>query len=252
MTTDERTSLHYTLTVADIPVEVRHKEIRNLHVGVYPPDGRVRVSAPMRLDADAIRVALVGRIPWIRRRRAGFIAQERQTAREYVSGESHYFLGRRYRLEVVEQPSRRADPPARPPVSIHGDTLRLTVHPGAGRTTGERVMNSWYRTQLAALIPGLRKRWEPLLGVVAQEVRIRKMKTKWGSFNTDAGRIWLNLALITKSSRSIEYVFVHELVHLLERHHSDHFRAIMEHHLPDWRLRRDELNRAPLAHEAWD
>jgi predicted metal-dependent hydrolase len=247
----------YTLTVADIPVEVRHKEIKNLHVGVYPPDGRVRVSAPTRLGAEAVRLALVTRIPWIRRRRAEFFAQERQTAREYVSGESHYFLGKRYRLEVGEEARRQPTAPgAIPPggsaeVTISGETILLSVPPERSREHRERIMTDWYRARLGALIPDLVERWEPVVGHRADEVRIRKMKTKWGSCNIDARRIWLNLELAKKPPRCIEYILVHELIHLAERHHNDRFRALMDRHLPDWRTRRDELNAAPLAHEEW-
>lgn len=236
----------YTLTVADISVEVRRKDIKNLHVGVYPPDGRVRVSAPARLDAEAVRLALVTRIPWIRRRRAEFLAQDRQTAREYVSGESHYYLGRRYRLTVEE-----ASPGEVPGVAIHGDTLLLTIKPDSGRDVRARIITEWYRARIGALIPSLVERWEPVIGQRADEVRIRKMKTKWGSCNTEARRIWLNLELAKKPPRCIEYIFVHELVHLTERHHNARFRALMDRYLPDWRTRRDELNAAPLANEDW-
>lgn len=236
----------YTLTVADISVDVRHKEIKNLHVGVYPPDGRVRVSAPTHLDTEAVRLALVTRISWIRRRRAEFLAQERQTAREYVSGESHYFLGKRYRLEVLEG-ARRG-----PNATIHGDTLLLTVPPESSREARERIMTAWYREWLGSLIPNLVRRWESELRLTANEVRMRKMKTKWGSCNIEARRIWLNLELAKKPLRCIEYILVHELIHLMERHHNDRFRALMDRHLPDWRTRRDELNNAPLAHEEWE
>jgi predicted metal-dependent hydrolase len=240
-------STEYTLTVADIPVEVRHKNIKNLHVGVYPPDGKVRVSAPTCLDAEAVRLALVTRIPWIRRRRAEFLAQERQTAREYVSGESHYYLGRRFRLTVEEIPRGSA-----PQVTIHGDTLLVTVPPASSSDTREPIMTAWYRARLGDHIPDLVRRWETELGLAVNEVRIKKMKTKWGSCNIEARRIWLNLELAKKPQRCIEYIFVHELIHLVERHHNDRFRALMDRYLPDWRTRRDELNDAPLAHEKWD
>lgn len=246
MTTDDGAPRHYTLIVADIPVDVRHKDIKNLHVGVYPPDGRVRVSAPTRLDAEAVRLALVSRIPWIRRRQTEFLAQERQTAREYVSGESHYLLGRRYRLTVEEAPPQKGAG-----VAVHGDTLRLTVPPGTSRDARERVMTEWYRGRLRAMIPEMVNRWEAVTGCHATDVRVRRMKTKWGSCNADHARIWLNLELAKKSPRCIEYIFVHELVHLLERHHNRRFQMLMDRFMPDWRTRRDELNRAPLAHEEW-
>lgn len=240
----------YTLTVAGIEVEILVKAIKNLHVGVYPPDGRVRVSAPQRLDPEAIRLSLVSRIGWIRRRRAEFAAQERQTPREYISGESHYYLGRRYRLEVIDgagsdQPRRRGT------VSIHGDTLRLTIGTDTDRSIRERIITDWYRAHLNSIVEDLRERWEPKIEVTAAAIRVKKMKTKWGSCNIEARRVWLNLELVKKPQRCIEYILVHELVHLLERHHNERFRRIMDRYLPDWRLRRDELNASPLAHEEW-
>jgi predicted metal-dependent hydrolase len=166
-------------------------------------------------------------------------------------------LGKRYRLEVVEEARREPTAPgAIPPggsamVIISGDTLLLSVPPESSREHRERIMTDWYRARLGALIPNLVERWEPVVGHRADEVRIRKMKTKWGSCNIDARRIWLNLELAKKPPRCIEYILVHELVHLAERHHNDRFRALMDRHLPDWRTRRDELNAAPLAHEQW-
>ncbi len=242
-------SSYYTLIISDIPVVVRHREIKNLHVGVYPPDGRVRVSAPLHLDADAVRLALVSRVSWIRRRREEFLSQERQTAREYISGESHYFMGKRYRLDVVMKESSYRSIS----VAVRGnDVIKLYVPANTDRATRERAMARWYRGQLKDLVPPLRERWEREIGVAADEVRIKKMKTKWGSCNIDARRIWLNLELVKKPYRCIEYILVHELVHLLERRHNDRFRSLINMHLPDWRLRREELNSAPLAHEKWD
>lgn len=264
----------YRIAIADIDVEVRPKQIKNLHIGVYPPDGHVRVSAPMRLDADAVRLALVTRVPWIRRRRAEFRNQPRQTERLYVSGESHYYLGRRYRLEVITSGVTDCAPAADVPAgaaevsetaakrpkktrsrtndaSIHGDTIRLTAPPHADQSVRERIVLRWYREQLTEVVESLRGRWEAAIGVAADEVRIRKMKTLWGSCNPTARRVWLNLELAKKPTRCIEYVIAHELIHLLERHHNDRFRRLMDRFMPDWRVRRDELNAAPLAHEEW-
>ncbi|MGC9456712.1 MAG: M48 family metallopeptidase [Halothiobacillaceae bacterium] len=233
------------IEVSGIPVEIRRKAIKNLHVGVYPPDGKVRVAAPSHLDDDAVRLAIVSRLGWIRRQQQGFVRQARQSAREMVTGESHYFAGRRYRLSVVEQPG---NPRVR---VVNNTTLELQVRPGADRAARQQTLDGWYRRQLKARIPELLAAWEPVVGVTVSDCRIRRMKTRWGSCNIGAGRIWLNLELAKKSPRCLEYILVHEMVHLLERHHTERFRALMDQCLPDWRLRKDELNETPLAHEEW-
>lgn len=226
-------------------VEVFRKDIKNLHVGVYPPSGRVRVAAPLRLDDNAIRVAVISRLGWIRRQQAEFQQQNRQSQREFVTGESHYFEGRRYRLDVVELNGR---PLVRLP---NNTTMRLEVRPGSDRNTREAVLNRWYRSQLRLRLPALLAKWETKIGVQVSQVRIKKMKTLWGSCNKDARRIWLNLELAKKQSSCLEYIVAHELVHLIERTHSDRFWDLMDNCMPQWRLHRDQLNRAPLAHADW-
>jgi len=205
----------------------------------------VRVAAPLAVSDDAVRLAVIGKLGWIKRQRARFEAQPRQSEREMVSGESHYLWGRRYRLRVTEQPG--------PPriVLRNKSTLELHVQPEASAERRERVLQRWYRQQLKVLIPPLLEKWQPVLGVQVVEWRIKKMKTKWGACNVEARRIWLNLELVKKPVQCLEYLVVHELVHLLERHHNDRFMAIMDKSLPQWRLHRHELNAAPLAHETW-
>lgn len=235
----------HQIEVAGIAVEVVRKEIKNLHVGVYPPHGRVRVAAPLRLDDEAVRLAVVSRLGWIRRKRAGFEQQDRQSQRELVTGESHYYLGRRYLLDVVE----RAGPP-----SVHlpdNTTMRLQVRPGADRDARDTVLQRWYRSRLREQIPGLLAKWEPTVGRRVAEVRIKRMKTRWGSCNAEAGRIWLNLELAKKPVACLEYILVHEMVHLIERHHTERFRERMDALMPSWQVCRDELNQAPLRHEKW-
>ncbi|MBN8740579.1 MAG: M48 family metallopeptidase [Xanthomonadaceae bacterium] len=234
------------MVIAGISVEVLRKDIKNLHVGVYPPAGRVRVAAPLLLDDEAVRLAVISRLGWIRRQQAAFHQQERQSPREYVSGESHYFRGRRYRIEVVER---------RGPASIafRNNTV-LTMHapPGADAERRAELLDLWYRNQLRAEIPGLLHKWLPKVGVLAPDVRIKKLKTLWGSCNPEAGRVWLNLELIKKPYSCLEFILVHELVHLIERHHNERFLAIMDRVMPSWRSYREDLNRAPLAHSEWD
>ena len=234
------------IDVNGLAVEVVRKNIKHLYVGVYPPGGRVRVSAPLRIDKDAIRLAVISRLGWIRKRQAQFEQQERQSEREYVSGESHYFEGRRYRLDVIEQNS----PPA--VLLLNNTTLALSVRPGAHRSQREAALDRWYRGQLRDRLPALVEKWEQKIGVQADEVRIRKMKTRWGTCNSRARRIWLNLELMKKPASCLEYVVVHELVHLLERKHNNRFKDLMDKHMPQWRTYRDELNRAPLAHGNWE
>ena len=233
------------MEVGGIAVEVLRKNIKNLHLGVYPPDGRVRVSAPRHFDDAAVRLAIITRLDWIRRHQAALRRQSRQSQREFVTGESHYFAGRRYRLDVIERDGA-------PEVRLRNNqTLELRVRPGTERSKREAVLHGWYRQQLRAQLPALVAQWEPVVGVSVNEVRIKRMKTRWGSCNIKAKRVWLNLELAKKPAACLDYVLVHELVHLLERRHNRRFRELMDRFMPQWRLHRDELNRAPLARESW-
>jgi predicted metal-dependent hydrolase len=233
------------ITVGGLAVDVVRKDIKNLHLGVYPPSGRVRVAAPKAMSDDAIRLAVVEKLAWIKRQRASFTAQPRQSKREMVNGESHYFLGRRYRLRVHEQ-----DGPAR--VAIRGlRMLDLFVRPGSSGEKRLEVLDAWYRAQLKEIVPPLLAKWQRALNVEASAWGIKKMKTKWGSCTVDARRIWLNLELAKKPVRSIEYIVVHELTHLRERHHSERFTKLMDRHLPDWQARRAELQQSTLGAEEW-
>ena len=235
----------YRTDIAGTPVEVVRKDIKNLHLGVYPPNGRVRVAAPLRLDDEAVRLAVISRLGWIRRRQAEFVGQDRQSQREFVSGESHYFEGRRYRLDVTEHD----DPPT---VRLLNNTrMELRVRPGATREKREAILHRWYRCRLRGRLPALLEKWEPRVGAPVAEVRIRKMRTRWGTCKREARRVWLNLELAKKPASCLEYILVHEMVHLIERSHNDRFRDLMDSLMPGWRLRRDELNQAPLAHEDW-
>lgn len=235
----------HTIEVSGITVEVVRKPIKNLHLGVYPPAGRVRVAVPLRVDDEAVRLAVISKLGWIRRRQKAFAGQPRQSRREMVTGESHYFRGRRYRLQIIE-----AQGPAR--VRVQGNaTLALHVRPETDIVGRETILNEWYRRELKALLPDLISKWELVIGVQVAEWGIKKMKTRWGSCNCRARRIWLNLELAKKSPQCLEYVLVHEMVHLLERYHNDRFKALMDQFMPQWRLYRDELNQAPLGHEQW-
>ena len=244
MSTETRPT--HNIRIGALSIEVVRKDIKNLHLGVYPPNGRVRVAAPLVVDDDAVRLAVIDKLGWIKRQKARFVDQPRQSQREMVNGESHYFLGKRYRLRV-----HLHDASAR--VAIRGiATLDLFVRPQTSVAQREAALFRWYREQLKALIPPLMQKWQSRLGVEATGWGIKKMKTKWGSCNTATGRIWLNLELAKKPVQCLEYIVVHELVHLLERNHTERFGALMDRFLSDWRIRRDTLNTGILGHEAWD
>lgn len=235
----------HQLTVSGITVDVVRKDIKHLHLAVYPPEGRVRVAVPLLVDDEAVRLAVVARLGWIKRQQAKFLEQERQSKREYVSGESHYFQGRRYLLRVIYQD-------AFPRVMVRGtQRLEMSVRPNTDVLQRERIMLSWYRNYLRQVVPALLEHWQVVLGVQCDHWGIKQMKTKWGTCNIEARRIWLNLELAKKSTRCLEYIIVHELVHLLERHHNARFTQLMDQALPNWRYLREELNRDPLAHQDW-
>ncbi len=226
-------------------IDVVKKDIKNLHLGVYPPDGRVRVAAPASMNDEAIRLAVVSRLGWIRRRQTAFAEQDRQSERSMVSGESHYVSGHRYLLTVEEADEA-------PCVEIKNNRkLLLRIRPQTDRSGREAVLQEWHRARLREHIQEIAPQWEEVIGVEAPSYYIKRMKTKWGSCNIDASRIWINLELAKKSSNCVSYILVHELVHLHERHHSDRFRKLMDRFMPAWRVHRDELNQAPLAHENW-
>jgi predicted metal-dependent hydrolase len=233
------------ITVGGMRVQVVRKAIKNLHLGVYPPAGRVRVAASLSTPDNAVRLAVIAKLGWIKRQRARFDGQSRQSEREMVNGESHYFMGRRYRLRLVLRPG--------PPVVLvrNNTTLELSVQPELRANDRERVLQRWYRDHLRRQIPQLLAEWENIMGVRAAAWGIKKMKTKWGSCNQNTRRIWLNLELAKKPIACLEYLIVHELVHLIERRHGDRFVSLMDKYLPNWRLHRQELNAAPLAHEDW-
>ncbi len=238
------TSKSKQIEVSGITVEVIRKAIKNLHIGVYPQDGRVRVAAPARMSMEAIRLAVIGKLGWIRKHQEKFANQERQSPREYVTGETHYFNGKRYRLDI--QPHA-----GRPKVALHHGIIELSVAPGSRAEQREALLYSWYRKQMKEKLPELLEKWEQLIGVQVSGWGVKRMKTKWGTCNITSRRIWLNLELIKKPVHCQEYIIVHELVHLLERLHNDRFTAFMDQYLPLWRQYRQELNRAPLGHNEW-
>jgi predicted metal-dependent hydrolase len=236
---------HHRLSVGDIHIEVVRKQIKNLHLGVYPPLGRVRVAAPPSVSDEAIRLAVVTRMGWIKRQQAKFAAQARQNNRAYVSGETHFHWGTAYRLRVVNRKGAAQ-------VKITGERLELCVPPGSDRDFRERVFQRWQRQELRERIQPLVEHWAQALGVLTPEFGIKRMRTKWGSCSVAARRIWLNLELVKKPPACIDYLICHEVAHLIERSHGDRFIALLDRHMPRWRVIRAELNKEPLGPEKWD
>lgn len=234
------------ITISDIVIDVERKNIKNLHLSVHPPTGRVRIASPLRVDDDAVRLFAISKIDWIKKHQAKFDAQERQSPRQYVSGESHYVRGDRYLLDVTIQSTA-------PRVQIRNKKyIDLFVRPNSAVAQRERVMNNWYRQQLQEQVPPLLEKWQSIIGVQPDNWQIKQMKTRWGTCNIEARRIWLNLELAKKPESCLEYVIVHELVHLLERTHNARFVALMNKFMPSWRTLKDELNRFPLSHPEWE
>ncbi|MEI6846621.1 MAG: SprT family zinc-dependent metalloprotease [Chlorobiaceae bacterium] len=228
----------------DIPVEVIKKNIKNVHLSVNPPLGNVRISAPSSMNDESIRGFAVSRLGWIRKQQKKFCSQERETPREYLDRESHFVWGSRCLLKVKEIE-------ATPVVHLKHKTLVVQVRPGSGREKKQILLDEWYRKQLRAVLPDLMATWEKRTGIQVHEVGIKKMKTRWGTCNPEAERIWLNLELAKKPVECLEYIVVHEMVHLHEPTHNQQFVALMNTFLPQWKHYREVLNRLPVRHEDW-
>ncbi|HLO32748.1 MAG TPA: SprT family zinc-dependent metalloprotease [Anaerolineales bacterium] len=233
------------INVGGISVDVVFKDIKNVHLSVHPPTGRVRIAAPTHMKLETIRVYAISKIDWIKKHQKKFREQERETRREYLDRESHYVWGRRYLLKVHEENRT-------PSVELKHNQMILTVRPGAGMEKREAVALAWYRDQVRdAAIPLIAK-WELVLGVKVERCFIQKMKTKWGSCTPGRRTIRLNTELAKKPRECLEYVLVHEMVHLLEWSHNATFIGLMDKFMPQWRHFREELNRAPLGHVEWE
>jgi predicted metal-dependent hydrolase len=236
----------HKIIVSDLTINVVRKRIKNLHLGVYPPDGRVRVAAPLSVNDEAVRLFVIKKLAWIKRHQAKFAGQERQWPRECINGESHYFQGRRYRLNVIQHNGH-------PRITIRSSTtIEMQVKEGTDAEYRRRVLSGWYRQQIKEQIPPLIEKWEPIMGVSVADWGVKKMKTKWGTCSIKPRRIWLNLELAKKPPHFLEYLVVHEMAHLLERGHGDRFKKLMDQFLPQWRQYREELNRSPLGWEEWE
>jgi predicted metal-dependent hydrolase len=236
--------MHDQLQLGAITCDVQRKDIKNVHLSVHPPGGRVTVAAPAQMKLDTIRVYVISKLAWIKAQQDKMRAQERETPRVYVERESHYLWGKRYLLSITE-----ANEP--PSVTLSHKTLRLCVRPGADAAKCKTVMDAFYRQQLKTALPPLIETWEARLGVTVRKWYVQQMKTQWGSCTHSRGSIRLNTELAKKPRPCLEYLLVHEMVHLIEPTHNAHFVGLMDLHLPNWRITRNILNDLPVRHESW-
>ena len=232
------------IKLGDIPVDVVLKAIKNVHLSVHPPTGRVRIAAPKRMSIDTIRVFAISKLDWIKQQQTKLREQERETPREYVDRESHDVWGKRYLLTVSE-----SDQP--PSVELKHSRMVLRMRPGTDEHRRQALMEAWYREQIKQAVPLLLARWQPLMGVRVERFFVQRMKTKWGSCNHKARTIRLNTELAKKPAECLEYIVVHELVHLLEPTHNARFVALMDRFMPKWQFHRQVLNRLPVRREQW-
>ena len=227
------------IKLGDIVVDVVRKDIKHLHLRVSPPAGSVRISAPKRMSLATIRAFAISKLDWIKRHQAKLREQVRETPRRYVDGESHYVWGKRYLLAVSE----RNQPPS---IELRDSRMLLRVRPGTDAHRRRALVERWYREQIRLAVVPLFDKWQPATGVKVERLFVRRMKTKWGSCNCRAHTIRLNTELAKRPAEYLEYVVVHELVHLLEPTHNANFMALMDQYSPNWKIHREELNRLSL------
>ena len=232
------------IELGEIAVDVIKKNIKNIHLSVYPPNGKVRISAPLRMDLDTIRVFAISKLAWIKQQQKKITLQQREPPREYLDRESHYVWGKRYLLKMIEKN-------AAPEVELKHSQMLLQARPGTSKEKTQAILEEWYRAQLKAAVPPLIAKWEPLMHVKVEHFFVQKMKTKWGSCSHDTATIRLNTDLAKKPRECLEYIVVHEMAHLLEPTHNSRFIALMDHFMPNWQFYRQTLNRLPVRHETW-
>jgi predicted metal-dependent hydrolase len=232
------------MILGDIKIELIQKSIKNVHLSVLPPYGDVRIAAPLHLSEETIRLYAISKLPWIKKQQKKVREQERESKREFLNKETHYFQGRKYLLRVIE-----ANGPAK--IVLNSKYLDLYVRPDTTVPRRQHILNQWYRNVLKEWVSIYIQKWEKVMPVKIHEFGIKQMKTKWGTCNREAGRIWLNLELAKKPLQCLEYIVVHEMVHLLERKHNDRFMAYLNQFMPQWKDYRNELNSLPISHLDW-
>ena len=233
------------IKLGNIEIEVFLKRIKNIYLSVYPPTGRVRISAPFYMNMDSIRPFAISKIDWIRKQQIKIQSQERETPRDFIDRESHYVWGKRYLLEVIEKNQV-------PSVTLKGNKMLLQVRPQTNSDKRHKIVENWYREQLKAELPALIAKWEQRMQVSVDQFYVRRMKTRWGSCNPRKRTIRLNTDLARKPRECLEYLVVHEMAHLLIPNHSARFIALMDEFMPNWRDHRNQLNQLPVRDEKWD
>jgi len=233
------------LEIGDIVMDVVLKDIKNIHLSVHPPQGRVRISAPSRTDIDTIRVFAISKLGWIKQQQRKLQEQERETPREYLERESHYIWGKRYLLKLLERDES-------PSIELKHNQMFLRVRPGTDEKKREAIVDAWYRKELRKAVRPLIAKWEPIIGVKVEELYVQHMRTKWGSCNPRAHNIRINTELAKKPREYLEYIVVHEMVHILEPIHNDRFMSLMNQFMPKWQYFKEMLNQLPLKHESWE
>ncbi|MDJ0507894.1 MAG: SprT family zinc-dependent metalloprotease [Crocosphaera sp.] len=228
------------INIENIIINVTKKNIKNLHLTVHPPEGEVKISAPLHLDDETIRAFVISKLNWIKKKQEKFKNQPRQSESQFITGETHYYQGKSYLLNVIEDPKKQK-------VEIRNNTyLDLYVKKGSDINKRKQTLINWYRNQLKSQIPAIIRKWEKIMKVEVKEWGVKRMKTKWGTCNIQAQRIWLNLELIKTPEHCIEYVIVHEMTHFFERYHNAKFKQLMDHFLPHWPEYKQELNQTRL------
>lgn len=233
-----------SIRIGDITVQVTRKAIKHVHLSVHPPSGRVTLTAPIATRLDVARAYAISRLGWIRQQQERLKNQARETPRRFIERESHYLWGRRHLMTVVDRD-------AKPSVSLDHKRIALTVRPGSSAAKRAEVIHQWHKSLLHAVVPAMIRKWEAKLKVKVADYFLQRMKTRWGSCNARAGHIRLNTELVKKPKDLLEYVIVHEMVHLLEPTHSDRFIGLLQKHYPTWREARAELNELPLGADNW-
>jgi len=233
------------IKLGEISILLRRKAIKHVHLSVHPPSGRVTLAAPLATRVEVARAYAISKLGWIREQQSTLAGQAREAPRQFVERESHYLWGRRHLLTILYRDNR-------PSVTLDHRRITLTVRPGSDTQKRAEVIHEWHKSLLHKFVPSIIEKWEPKIGVQVNAYFLQRMKTKWGSCNEIAGHIRLNTQLVTKPRDLLEYVIVHEMVHLIEPTHNDHFLTIIGKHYPTWREARAELNELPLAAETWN
>lgn len=231
-----------SIVIGDTTVHVTKKKVKNLNLSVHAPDGKVKLSAPHHMKNEEIQAFITSKIPWISKQQEKVKKRQTMTTNklpEYLTTERHCFAGKKYYFKILDVDCFEGKP--RVEISVVGEMV-MYVNPRRDREYREKLMKAFYREHLKKEIPSLIAKWEPIMKVKVNDWGVKQMKTRWGSCNVQTGRIWLNLELAKKSPDCLEYLVVHEMVHLLERKHSERFYQLMDKFLPTWRERKKELN----------